>query len=436
LRAARATRDMPDLLDLATAAFRRIGGRGGEHGSGGSPEDARHLPDGLHEPVKSGALPVPWASPSSTSPHRRHSFDLVMEGYGCMVKKMHKNSVWRRDLVYPAKDLRIEVRPMTPDDDQREADFFEAQTLEERANRFLGITSRLPPMLIKRLTHVNFAVDFAIVAVDRATDQLAGVARYVCLKDEPGHASVAVAVLKKYQRLGLGRYLLGATFDSAAMRGITTLVAEILAKNKASRTLFSRVGEDAGAEKHFIGTDGDVHIFHFTFPKPAGAGAPSAGAWSAATQDSGRKGNPLRFAVDDSRHPRSLWRHDLVFETGVRIEVRPGDTDDALRVEEFMKVLGKSAPKGSGVLAAAGGAATPPDRAGAVDFTTGFVLVAIDRKTDNVVGIGRFHRGTGFSQMHVATLPKYGEMGVGDFLAAQLLRAASAEVIPKLYSAL
>lgn len=52
------------------------------------------------------------------------------------------------------------------------------------------------------------------------------------------------------------------------------------------------------------------------------------------------------------------------------------------------EVLGKSAPKGSGVLAAAGGAATPPDRAGAVDFTTGFVLVAIDRKTDNVVGAG------------------------------------------------
>lgn len=58
-----------------------------------------------------------------------------------------------------------------------------SSTPEERANRFLGITSRLPPMLIKRLTHVNFAVDFAIVAVDRATDQLAGVARYVCLKD-------------------------------------------------------------------------------------------------------------------------------------------------------------------------------------------------------------------------------------------------------------
>jgi len=351
--------------------------------------------------------------------------DTAMATYGCKVETPHPNSLWRRDLVYPARGLRIEVRPMTPDDDQRELDFFAAQTVRERIMRFMGVRNRLLPHEVRQLTHVDFGRDFALVAADRKTDALVGVARYCRDPKDPAVASAAIAVLQSYQRLGLARYLVAALFDAAMEHGVRTLVAEILRENVASRRLFDKVAGQVGATKRLADVDYDVYTYHFGLPSSMAKGLPGAeadGPPEPAGPEAPAAGPPT-FVVDDSRHPRSLWRHELVFPSGARLEVRPADPDDRLRVQHFAEAI-------------AGSDAMAVHDLSHIDFAHGFTLVAIDTASDEFVGVAHFHRGPDWSRLNVLTAPSHRGLGIADFLAAELLRAAETEVVPHRRAAL
>eukprot|EP00416_Gambierdiscus_australes_P022787 CAMPEP_0171060652 /NCGR_PEP_ID=MMETSP0766_2-20121228/3963_1 /TAXON_ID=439317 /ORGANISM="Gambierdiscus australes, Strain CAWD 149" /LENGTH=369 /DNA_ID=CAMNT_0011516253 /DNA_START=55 /DNA_END=1164 /DNA_ORIENTATION=+ len=349
-------------------------------------------------------------APVSEAPPTEPIRDKVVAAYGGTVEITHHNSLWRRDLVYPDKNLRLEIRPMTPDDDLREADFFAAQTVRERIMRFMGAKNRLLPHEVRHLTHINYDRDFAIVAVDRSTDALAGIARYCREQQNPSMAEVAVAVLQRYQRLGLARYLVSAIFDAAKEYGVQTIIADILRENTASRRLFDKVASQVGASKRLAAVDSEVYTYHFILPQDASVSF-------AQTPQSAPAAPPV-YVVDDSRHPRSLWRHDLVFQSGLRVDVRPADPDDRTRVQHFV-----SAAVAEGDAAAVGGLAH-------IDFMSGFTLVAIDMSSDEFVGVAHFHRGADWSRMNVVTAPNYRGLGIADFLAAEVLRAAESEVVP------
>jgi len=358
----------------------------------------------------SGAAPALAASPPAR--------DGVLASYGGVVEVKHPNSLWRRDLVYEKQGLRLEVRPMTPDDDLREADFFKAQSIRERIMRFMGVKNKLQPQEIKQLTHLDFDRDFAIVAVDRKTDGLAAIARFCRDRTDPKTAEVAVAVLQSYQRLGLARYLVAAIFDAAKEYGVQILVADILRENVASRKLFEKAGREAGAVKRLAYVDSEAYTYHFLLPAAGTghAGTPSAGAMPSSGPPTAEA---PAFRVDDSRHPRSLWRHDLVYQSGLRVEVRPADPDDKVRVEHF---TGRFADRGDDVRAV-------QDLAHA-DFMSGFSLVAIDTAKDEFVGVAHFHRDQDWSRLTVLTAQEYRGLGIADFLAAEVLRAAESEVVP------
>mmetsp|Transcript_75445 Transcript_75445/g.196224 ORF Transcript_75445/g.196224 Transcript_75445/m.196224 type:complete len:389 (-) Transcript_75445:535-1701(-) len=357
------------------------------------------------------------------SPQAALARDAMLSAYGGVVERRHPNSTWRRDLVYPARGLRLEVRPLTPDDVGREGDFFNAQTSRERFMRFLGATEVLPPALLRRLTHVNFGRDFAVAAVDRETDALVGVARYERWQDDEV-ASVAVAVLKKYQRLGIARYLMATVFDAARQAGITRLVAEIFTFNYASRLLVERVRRLAGAQHSLVNEDGDVSIYHFRLAdlNQAVVGGRSSKT-SMPSQPRSAKlfvGSSDAFVLDDHRHPRSLWRHDLIFSSGLRVEVRPLDVDDKVRIAEFAEAL---------VLAGCEHLSQRLSIGDLFDFASGFALVGLDMATDTIVGFAYFHRGEDMSRMDAFTLPAVRSLGLGDFLAKEVLRAALVEVM-------
>mmetsp|Transcript_99363 Transcript_99363/g.290017 ORF Transcript_99363/g.290017 Transcript_99363/m.290017 type:complete len:371 (-) Transcript_99363:128-1240(-) len=355
---------------------------------------------------------------SVVSPPNR---DSLVASYGGVVEIKHVNSLWRRDLVYEKRGLRLEVRPMTPDDDLREADFFKAQSVKERIMRFMGVKNKLLPQEVKQLTHLDFDRDFAIVAVDRGTDGLAGIARYCRDRDDPQMAEVAVAVLQSYQRLGLARYLVAVLFDAAVVYGVRTLVADILRENTASRRLFEKVAREVGAAKRLAQVDSDVFTYHFHLPA-TGAGNPQESPEVAACAD--KPLPPPSFTVDNSRHPRSLWRHDLIYPSGLRVEVRPADPDDRVRLLHFTQRVSDT-----------GETAAVQDLAH-LDFLSGFSLVAIDFAKDEFVGVAHFHRSQDWSRLNVLTDPAYHGLGISDFLASEVLRAAELEVVPRARAAL
>lgn len=323
---------------------------------------------------------------------------------------------------------------MTPDDDQREATFFNSMTMRERLLRFLGMKNQLLPEEVRQLTHLDFDRDFALVAVDRSTDSLAGIARYCRDAAEPEVAEVAVAVLQKYQRLGIARYLVSAIFSAAKEHGVRTLVADILRENSASRQLFDKVAKEAGAKKELKEADFELYTFHYTFPDaqvekvekspqeatPCGAtpfGASEREYLTPRSHVEGSEQSPPAYTVDDSRHPRSLWRHDVVYESGLRLHVRPADPDDDVRIRHFAKKLDDAGDPAS------------MDKLMRIDFTNGFHLIALDTAKDEFVGAAHFHRGSDSFSLNVLVDPEYRGLGVGDFLTQQVMRAADKEVV-------
>lgn len=307
---------------------------------------------------------------------------------------------------------------MTPDDDLREVDFFEAQSMEERLMRFMGARGPLQPHEVRKLTHLDFDRDFAIVAVDRKTDALAGIARYARDRTDFSMAEAGVAVLQKYQRFGLAWYLLATLFEAARMYGVQTIIADILRENIASRKLFDTVASRAGASKRLMGVDAGVFTYHFGL---SGSQADTPHLTSNSQQPTGR---PLPYVLEHSRHPRSLWRHDLVFPSGLRVEVRPADPDDQIRVRHFTEA------------AVALGDGTAVINLAHIDFTSGFTLVAIDTSTDEFVGVAHFQRGIDWLKLDVLTDPDYRRLGIADFLAAEVVRAAESEVLAPARSAI
>eukprot|EP00405_Crypthecodinium_cohnii_P022852 CAMPEP_0206471898 /NCGR_PEP_ID=MMETSP0324_2-20121206/31852_1 /ASSEMBLY_ACC=CAM_ASM_000836 /TAXON_ID=2866 /ORGANISM="Crypthecodinium cohnii, Strain Seligo" /LENGTH=312 /DNA_ID=CAMNT_0053946341 /DNA_START=380 /DNA_END=1318 /DNA_ORIENTATION=+ len=305
---------------------------------------------------------------------------------------------------------------MTPDDDKREQAFFDAQSTEEKTMRFLGGVN-MPPALLRLLTHVNFGKDFAIVAVDRATDGLAGVARYVHQENDWRIAHAAVAVLKKYQRMGLAYYLLTCVFEAAKEAHINTLVADFLMVNHASKALFAKISETQGAESRLIERDGRVDTFHYILPQDES----DAGDVPQHLESEKKAPKGPSFNVDQSRHPFSLWRRDLIFDTGLRVEIRPADADDRQRLDTFSEEVLKD-EKNSQHL--------PPVLRSAPDFSRGFMLVALDTATDEIVAVAHFRKGIDDSSMHVITASGYKGMGIGEVLTNEVLRAAITDVTP------
>jgi len=314
---------------------------------------------------------------------------------------------------------------MTPDDDRREKEFFEAQSFEERRMRFMGGVS-LPRAAIRHLTHIDFSRDFAIVAVDRATDALAGVARYVHEQNsEPSHivAHAAVAVLKKYQRMGLAFYLLTSVFEAARDAGVATLVADILSVNHASRILFSKVARRAGAMEKCVAREGRSNTWHYHLAGTAESLARCTCEGENVAAERVVTSTPSKFDLDESRHPRSLWRRDLVFPSGLRVEIRPADADDRQRLANFLRsAIQTKNPAGDLQVALSD---VLPD---APDFTSGFMFVAIDVASDELAGVAYFHRGTDDAQMQVLVAPCYRGLGIADVLVTEIMRAASTDV--------
>lgn len=148
--------------------------------------------------------------------------------------------------------VRVRIRPIRPEDRQREADFVRGLSPGSRYFRFHSALRELTPAMLERFTRVNYPDDMALVAlVDDAAGELqVGVARYV---REPGTntAEIAVVVADAWQGRGIATRLLTDLRDVARAAGITRLVASVLRENGRMLQLVRRLGfqiESSGDE--------------------------------------------------------------------------------------------------------------------------------------------------------------------------------------------
>jgi GNAT superfamily N-acetyltransferase len=119
---------------------------------------------------------------------------------------------------------------------------FERLSDESRYRRFLAPMPALNEETVRYLTEIDHHDHEAIIAVDEATGDGIGVARYVRSEDRPDVAEVAVTVIDDWQRRGLGGLLLEVIGERARAEGITRFTAMMLATNERMLKLLRRTG--------------------------------------------------------------------------------------------------------------------------------------------------------------------------------------------------
>lgn len=116
-------------------------------------------------------------------------------------------------------------------------------TPESSRRRFFSVRYRLSDRELDELTAAESWQRLAIGAGVHFPDgriEGAGVARFARLADRPDVAEVAVTVIDDYQRLGIGRRLLGRLAREASLRGIRRLAGLVLPDNGPMLALLER----------------------------------------------------------------------------------------------------------------------------------------------------------------------------------------------------
>jgi RimJ/RimL family protein N-acetyltransferase len=122
-------------------------------------------------------------------------------------------------------------------------DVFAGLGERSRRLRFLGPKPRLTKIELERLVDVDSPIHRAVVAIERASGESIGIARYVRDADDPQTAEVAFAVVDAHQGRGVGSSLATALADVARRDGVRRLRAAIAPGNGAAVALVRRLGD-------------------------------------------------------------------------------------------------------------------------------------------------------------------------------------------------
>jgi RimJ/RimL family protein N-acetyltransferase len=134
----------------------------------------------------------------------------------------------------------VRVEPIRPEDKDALARAFEQLSEQSRYRRFLAPMDHLSPTMLAYLTEVDHHDHEALIAFDRGSEEVVGVARYV--RGEGTSAEAAVTVGDDWQGRGLGTALTSLLAGRALEEGIDRFTALLLAENKEMIALLESVG--------------------------------------------------------------------------------------------------------------------------------------------------------------------------------------------------
>jgi acetyltransferase len=160
-----------------------------------------------------------------------------------MVYQIHRYPADLIDVVRLAGGHRVVIRPVLPQDEDLTVAFFRGLSAPARYDRFMSPMRELPPELLERFTHIDYAGTVALVAevfVDGREIVIAE-ARYA-LQAAGTEAEFAVSVAESWQGNGLARLMLAKLACRAAAAGVQRLVGETLATNAKMQHLARTAG--------------------------------------------------------------------------------------------------------------------------------------------------------------------------------------------------
>lgn len=139
--------------------------------------------------------------------------------------------------------LRLCIRPLRPDDREREIEFINSLSERTRFYRLMTPLKFLPPHLLDRLMDIDYDRRMAFVATAEldGREQFVGIARYA----ETDHANtveLGITVTDRLQRQGIAQLLFGELVRFARWRGIRRMEGIVLHDNLPMIELAKRLG--------------------------------------------------------------------------------------------------------------------------------------------------------------------------------------------------
>jgi len=133
------------------------------------------------------------------------------------------------------------IRPIRPADVALYPAFLARVTPEDMRLRFLSRLNRLSPQTLIRLTQLDYDREMAFIAIDDATQELAGIARYAADPDRRS-AEFSTHVRSDLKGRGIGRKLLETLIAYARNEGMGSLQGEVLRENSGMLDLCAELG--------------------------------------------------------------------------------------------------------------------------------------------------------------------------------------------------
>ena len=200
----------------------------------------------------------------------------------------------------------VEIRPAVPGDFDAVKAMHEAMSPDNSYMRFFNMSRLSAGREAGRICRNPAPGSVALLAV--ANGEVAGVASYVPLRDDPVTAEVAFAVADHMHHRGIATLLLEHLVSLARSRQVTTFTAETLTENQAMLGVFTEVGLPVRRRRR----DGVIDL---TFPLP---GPGDSDSYSDAVAERERRADVVSLrhvfapesvaVIGASRHPGTVGR--------------------------------------------------------------------------------------------------------------------------------
>lgn len=136
------------------------------------------------------------------------------------------------------------IRPLRPQDREREKAFIENLSPATRHQRFLGEIKEVGEQLLNQLMDVGTPQRVAYVALVHDNGELreVGISRYAQVDEQPSHCEFAVTIADEWQGKGLGALLMQHLIDEARNNGFQQMYSVDSAANYSMRRLAKQQG--------------------------------------------------------------------------------------------------------------------------------------------------------------------------------------------------
>lgn len=134
------------------------------------------------------------------------------------------------------------VRPLAPEDRQREYAFIRHLSAEARHMRFLAQVKEPDAVLMDKLMDTDGKQRAAFIALAHEDGKLieVGISRYAAA--EPGECECAVTVADEFAKGGLGTFLMQRLIDAARQNGFQAMYSVDASNNTPMRHLATALG--------------------------------------------------------------------------------------------------------------------------------------------------------------------------------------------------